>query len=291
MLELISGDHDAYGRLNQLVAEGRLRIACAHEEGFSEDTADIAAVSFPGDISGTGVMLLVKVAERGKFTRAEDITLNGLHGFIGPAPNERLGVVDVLVTGGMVSDRDPSYTGISLLTDLLDDKEIELDCLSLEHTRHTAMTRLSIMEYARATVYDMPLDPVVAELAQDDLFAGATVFLNGGRGVILGSGAYGTATQPSLSCACDCFVMDRKLLLPPAEALPARHTATFLLPLWNSEQSRQLAQRIADLALEHTEEESLILRECERTMAKALGTEMLFPDPGPRPYRTIVSRA
>ncbi len=291
MLERIPEDHDAYGRLNQLAAEGRLRIACAHEEGFSADSADVVAASFPGDISGTGVMLLVKVDERGKFTRARDITLNGLHGFVGPAPNERLGVVDVLVTGGMISDRDPSYTGISLLTDLLADKEIDLDCLSLEQTRHTARTRLSIMEYARATVYDMPLDPVVAELAQDDLFAGATVFLNGGRGVLLGSGAYGTAAQPSLSCACDCFVMDGKLLLPPKEGLPARHTVTFLLPLWDNERSRPLAQRIAGLAREGTEEESRIFLECERIMAKALGAGMRFPDPGPKPYRTIVSRA
>jgi uncharacterized protein (DUF39 family) len=288
MLEMTSNEQDSYRRLNQLAASGKLRIVCAHDGAKpSLGSADVIAASFPGDMSGTGVMLLVKVAERGQFTRAADITLNGLHGFIGPAPNERLGLVDVLVTGGMISDNDSSYTGINLLTDLLNDREIDVVCISQEHGRYEAKTRLSIMEYARATAYDMALDPVIAGIMRDDLFAGATIFLNGGRGVLLGSGAYGTAEKPSMSCACDCFVMDRELIIPATEGGCARHCVTFLFPLWKDVDAERLLERIAELDSKITPEEARIFAACERKMAKAVEEGMLLVDPGPKPYRTV----
>ncbi len=290
MLELKMTEQDSYGRLNKLAASGKLRIACAHDGKLpSVESTDVISVSFPGDMSGTGVMLLVKVAERGLFTRAEDITLNGLHGFIGPAPNERLGVVDVLVTGGMISDNDASYTGINLFADLLNDREIDVKCTSQEHYHFEAKTHLSIMGFARATAYDMAMDTVIAELMQDELFAGATVFLNGGRGVLLGSGSYGTREKPSLSCACDCFIMDKGLFLPPNDSTPARHTVTFLFPLWQDIDSKKLFQRIEELYSGISPDETRILVECEHIMAKAVEQGMLFVDPGPKPYRTIMS--
>ena len=50
---------------------------------------DIVTFGLEGSISGSAMMLLVPVAERGVFTRAEKIWLNRVRGFPGPAPNER----------------------------------------------------------------------------------------------------------------------------------------------------------------------------------------------------------
>lgn len=293
MLAMRSDEDNAYARLNEMARNGSLRVVCAHAAGTAEAAeADALVAAQAGGMESTGVMLLVKVAERGLFTRAERLLLNGISGFVGPAPNERLGLVDVLVTGGMVSGADPAYTGADLFVDLLNDREIALDCLSQEQTRHTAATRLSIMEYARLTVYSMDIDPALARHGQDSLFAGAAVMLNGGRGVILGSGALAARGKPALSCAADCFVMERDLMLPKRGALPARHTLAMLFPLWKDKNAKALLKAAANLAAARGEEDAPVLCASETCMAKAVaGGSLAFADPGPKPYRTIMARA
>ena len=291
MLALKSDAHDAYEKLNEAVRQNRLRVCCAHQltEESARD-ADVLVVAQPGGMESSSVLLLVKVAERGLFTRAEHLSLNGISGFVGPAPNERLGVVDVLVSGGMTSVSDPAYSGANLFEDLLHDREIELDCLSQEHTRHSAVTRLSIMDYARTTLYDLPLDRELARLGEDSLFSGATIMLNGGRGIILGSGALGSKECPSLSCAVDCFVMDKALLLPAGNGLGPRHSLCMAFPLWADADAAAFCQAASRMVGQRSEADRQILATSEDRMAQALTTgELVFVDPGPKPYRTIMS--
>lgn len=291
MLAMKSEAHGAYEKLNEAARQNRLRICSAHQ--LTSETArdaDVLVVAQPGGMESSSVLLLVKVAERGLFTRAEHLSLNGITGFVGPAPNERLGVVDVLVSGGMTSVSNPAYNGASLFEDLLHDREIHLECLSQEHTRHSSVTRLSIMDYARTTIYDLPLDAGLARLAQHSLFAGATIMLNGGRGIILGNGALGNEERPSLSCAVDCFVMDKTLLLPARDGLGPRHSLCVALPLWADGDAPALCQAASRMVSQRNEADRPLLESCEDRMAQALTTgELAFVDPGPKPYRTIMS--
>lgn len=292
MLDIASDECHAYEKLNDRLKNRALRLHCAHgSDTRTPDGADVLLVAQPGSIPGSGTMLLVKVAERGLFTRAEHLSLNGIHGFIGPAPNERLGLVDVLVTGAMTSDTDTAYTGAHFFDDLLHDREISLECVSQERTRHSAVTRLSMMEFARTTIYDMPLDSRLCRMGEGALFPGATIMLNGGRGIILGAGALGSPQKPSVSCAADCFVMDRNLLLPQTETLAPRHVLTLLFPLWKDSKP-ELLKAAEKLARQHALDEREILYNNEKRMADAVADGALtIVDPGPGPYETILTAA
>ncbi|MGE9984732.1 homocysteine biosynthesis protein [Desulfovibrio sp. SGI.169] len=291
MLAMTSDAHGAYEMLNEAARQNKLRVRCAHQ--LTAETVrdiDVLVAAQPGGMESSSVMLLVKVAERGLFTRAEHLSLNGIAGFVGPAPNERLGMVDVLVSGGMTSASDPAYNGATLFEDLLHDREIRLECLSQEHTRHNAVTRLSVMDYARSTIYDLPLNTELANLGKDSLFAGATIMLNGGRGVILGSGALGNKERPSLSCAADCFVMDKALLLPARDGSSPQHSLCMAFPLWTDVDASALCDAASRMARQRNETDRLVLEAAEDRMAQALATgELAFVDPGPKPYRTIMS--
>ena len=103
---------------------GTLDVALAHDLDASGKLPDILVIATQAAASDTGCLFLVPVASRGAFTRAAILGLNDVHGFVGPAPNERLGVIDVLFTSDMTSVSDPSYDGLKLITDALNDKEM-----------------------------------------------------------------------------------------------------------------------------------------------------------------------
>ncbi len=92
--------------INDRIARGDCVVAQLSELGrrqmseVQRETVDIVTMGFASPIRGTGAMLCVLVAGRGVFTRAEEIRLNGVPGVPGPAPNERLGLVDTMVLFG-----------------------------------------------------------------------------------------------------------------------------------------------------------------------------------------------
>lgn len=122
-----------------VLTERELRTA-AGNGGSGMPEADVVVVACRADISGTSAMMVVPVAERGVFTRARKIWLNGVPGFPGPAPNERLGVVDTLVFADQ-QGKDGNYHGADLLADVIGGKEIAVECLSVEgNTYHGSFT-------------------------------------------------------------------------------------------------------------------------------------------------------
>ena len=109
--------------INDKIRDGSVKIFSDNDiqerlvmdSGFDFSDVDIVTMGLEGSISGSAMMLLVPVAERGAFTRAEKIWLNGIRGYPGPAPNERLGVVDSLVFSDQKLDnRSEDYSGAAL---------------------------------------------------------------------------------------------------------------------------------------------------------------------------------
>jgi uncharacterized protein (DUF39 family) len=50
-------------------------------------------------MSGTYALLSFPVAKPGSFRREERIWINGVPGYVGPCPNENLGIIDLMVCG------------------------------------------------------------------------------------------------------------------------------------------------------------------------------------------------
>lgn len=180
---------------------------------------DVAVVAFGAGFRGSAAMLLVPVAGRGVFTRAEKITLNGVPAYPGPAPNERLGVVDALVFADQTLEGQAAGTfpGEKLLLDFLSDMEIQAECRSAEGGLYrNAFTRAQL-EFARFVSYNTFLpdrlqapEDCTAALAM--LRPGSKVLLNRSPGIIVGSGTRSRPGRMSLSLSADMLEMDRRCL-------------------------------------------------------------------------------
>ncbi len=117
---------------------------------FTVGQVDVVTCATRSVMSGTAAMFVVPVSGPGSFTRAEKIWLNGVPGVPGPAPNERLGVVDALIHGTAHSRYDPrEYGGGHLFRDLLEGKEIYAEVESAEGKFFESHFTIHDLEFAR----------------------------------------------------------------------------------------------------------------------------------------------
>lgn len=200
--------------------------------GQGRNDTEIVVLAFTTGISGTAAMLCVPVAERGVFTRASEITLNGVRGHPGPAPNERLGVVDALVFADECARGAARYDGAALFLDLLRGGVVEVECRAVEGTTHRSAVRLDSIEFARLYVYNAAFPPgsAVPDGVLDSLRAGTCIVLNGSRGIVAGTGTRHRPDAPAFSLAADLRDMDAGLMLGSHSGRP-QHTLALALPV------------------------------------------------------------
>jgi uncharacterized protein (DUF39 family) len=207
------------------------------QSGAAAGNADLVAFACPAGISGSAAMLCVPVAGRGVFTRAEEIFINGLRSHPGPAPNERLGVVDAMIFADeQSSNSDARYDGASLFLDLLRGKSVQVECHSVEGTTHHNSFDLKAVEFARFYVYNASLPPGAQKLKvlREMLVSGTRIVLNGSQGIIVGPGTRNRPDSMALSITADMYDMDADLMSSGDErprqvvafALPVRDAAT-----------------------------------------------------------------
>jgi len=186
--------------------------------GYRVEVRDIDAITIGcyADMSGTAAMISVPVTGRGVFTRADKIWLNGVRGYPGPAPNERLGLVESLVFASEQADNERSfYNGAMLYRDLLKRKEIHAECLSLEGNTYETTFSLDEIEFARMYVYNFfferlwPKDEVSLNMNHlKTIRGGSKILVNKAIGVVVGCGTRSTPGNRALSIAADMFGMD-----------------------------------------------------------------------------------
>lgn len=192
------------------------KIGSGHELSLSD--IDVVTVELHSPMSGTAAMFCVPVAGKGIFTRAKNIWLNGIPGFPGPAPNERLGEVDTLVFAGQAArDKQNAYNGAKLFFDIIKREEIHVECLSQERDTYRSTFTLDQIQFARMYVYNCFFDglPVTDENRQPNpnrhfstIGTGSKVLLNKALGIVIGCGSRSSSERPSLSMAADMFDMD-----------------------------------------------------------------------------------
>ena len=209
-------------------------------EGAEVSAADVDVVTTGtcGVMSGTAAILSVPVAEPGTFERAERAWANGVPCMPGPCPNERLGIVDLIVSG--TARAGAGYGGGHLFRDIVEGREIEVVVEAADRTVEARVT-IEDFSYARLfttrtayrnytayvntqptrvkTIFSLegltgPCREVsvsgcgeINPLQNDPLglavSAGTPVLLNGSVGMVTGEGTRSTPERPNLTVIAD----------------------------------------------------------------------------------------
>ncbi len=177
---------------------------------------DVLTTAFCAETSGTAAMIGVPVAERGVFTRAKELWLNGVLGYPGPAPNERLGLVEGLFfSSKMSNNKKDNYSGAELIRDVIRKEEIQVECLSVEGDIYKTTFTLDQADFARMYVYNCFFEKLCSKTkvsSRDShlktIKVGSKILLNKSPGIVIGCGTRSTMENRSLSLAADMFEMD-----------------------------------------------------------------------------------
>ncbi len=235
-------------RINEKIRCGDVRV-CTETELMRETAGaptagapDVVVVTFACGLRGVSCMILVPVAERGVFTRAKSITLDGIPGYPGPAPNERLGVVDTQFFAGQgaAAGLPVAVSGADVLLRVLGNRTIRARCLSIEGGEYERSFRLEELEFARLVAYDTEV-PALKFTGESlpaflkSVSVGAKVFVNGGMGTVIGCGMRNRPEAPSLSFSVDMFAMDPLYLNEAATSASATLTVAIPLPMSSDE--------------------------------------------------------
>lgn len=213
------------------------------EEGNPAREVDVVTCGTCGVMSGTYAVLSVPVAPPGSFLRADSITLNSVPAIPGPCPNERLGLVDVIVYG--TAHGSDSYGGGHLFQDIIADRKIdvtvsaqgkrfetEIQGHDLPHAR-LFTTRSAFKNYTGIinrssdpvhTIFSvLPLagnseqvtvsgcgemNPLENDPTLRHLNAGQSILLNGGQGYVIGQGTRSSQTRPNIAVHGEMKTMD-----------------------------------------------------------------------------------
>lgn len=215
--------------LKQMIREG---------ERVTAESVDVVTCGTCGIMSGTTAILTVPVAPPGSFSRADKISLNGVPCFPGPCPNERLGLVDLVVYGTASADR--RYGGGHLFRDIVEGKDIlvtaEADGNIYEKTvtrddldfARMITTRSAFKNYSAfvnpgetpvSTIFSVTglkggcsevsasgcgeINPLQNWQQPFTIRPGTRVLVNGAEGLVIGNGTRSSREKPNLSVSAE----------------------------------------------------------------------------------------
>jgi putative methanogenesis marker 16 metalloprotein len=110
---------------------------------------DVVTTGTRGLMSGTYAILSFPIAPRGTFERATSATINGVPVIVGPCPNERLGILDLMVLGCSVSESDGHYGAGHLFRDLVERKKLSVELTTNEGAELSSEVTIDDMQVAR----------------------------------------------------------------------------------------------------------------------------------------------
>jgi putative methanogenesis marker 16 metalloprotein len=215
-------------------------------DGLTLEDVDVVTCATRAVMSGTYAVLSFPVASPGSFFRATAVSLNGVPATVGPCPNERLGIVDLVLFGTAESRDDPRYGGGHLFRDLVEGEEVRVEVetdggsdfevdLSLADmpTARLFGTRHAFRNYSafvnpseeriatifHATTFDPRwrgasvsgcgrINPLENDPLMETVGVGTRVLINGAEGFVLGRGTRSSPDRPNLSGYADIHGMD-----------------------------------------------------------------------------------
>lgn len=208
---------------------------------------DVVTTATMGVMSGTMACFNIPITEPGKFSVAKEVYINGVPGYPGPAPNERLGNVDCIIYGTAHSRYDPNYGGGHLFKDMVVRRTFDVEIITDNGAKYTRTLTLDELSFARiygirhafknyhgfvnikqkdraySTIFyfkDMEasdgvsisgcgeLNPLQNDPDLQTTKMGTIVLVNGAIGIITGTGTRSTPQKPNISVSADMFKMN-----------------------------------------------------------------------------------
>ena len=240
--------------INERIARGDAVVMTAQEvcdavlggEDLTLKDVDVVTTATRAIMSGTYAVLSFPIGGPCSFTRAERIWINGVPASVGPCPNERLGIIDMMVFGTSHSKDKPNYGGGHLFRDLVDGSDIQVEVETDEGKSFTKATRLEDIPYARIfstrnafknyvafvnpgnaalpTIFsalDFPpnltcatvsgcgqINPIEKDPNLETIGIGTRVLINGAQGFVIGTGSRSMASRPNLLGLADMHQMN-----------------------------------------------------------------------------------
>jgi putative methanogenesis marker 16 metalloprotein len=219
-----------------LTAEEVSRLVEKKDRSSLEEV-DVVTTATRAVMSGTYAILSFPVAEPGSFQRARNVWLNGISAQVGPCPNEKLGVLDMVIFGTTHSRDRPDYGGGHLFRDLVEGKTIQVEVQTDEGGLLQAEVGLEDMPHARMfgsrhafknysafvnpgsrpvrTIFHArgfephcqgatfsgcgQINPLKCDPLLETIGIGTRILLNGAEGYVLGTGTRSSRDKPNLS--------------------------------------------------------------------------------------------
>jgi len=211
------------------------KIRAGEEIGLED--VDVVTTATRGIMSGTYAVFSFKVSEPDSFIKASEVLLNGVPAVVGPCPNERLGILDLIVLGTAHSISDHRYGGGHLFRDMVEGKSVTVDvttsegkCFSVEiclaeipfarlyATRHAFKNYRAFVnpgkEPIKTIFHAMPfegefremtfcgcgeLNPIENDPKLETIGIGTRVLINGAEGFVTGQGTRSVPDNPNLT--------------------------------------------------------------------------------------------
>ncbi len=215
-------------------------------ETFDLGDIDVVTTATSAVMSGTYAVLSFKVAEPDTFTKARKVWINSVPAQVGPCPNERIGLLDLIVLGTQASITDPGYGAGDLFRDLVLGREVTVKIETDEGETLTAFTTLKQIPHAMlhatrnafknylafvnpgkteiSTIFHSnmmqgnyeemtfcgcgELNPLENDPGLKTIGIGTRVLINGAEGFVTGPGTRSSVDKPNLAGVADMHPMD-----------------------------------------------------------------------------------
>ena len=209
------------------------------------ERVDVVTTATRAVMSGTYAVLSFPVAGPGSFLRAKRVWMNGIAAHVGPCPNEKLGILDLVVFGTARSRDRPDYGGGHLFRDLVERKTAAVEVETDEGRRLEAWVGLDEMPYARlfgsrhafknysafvnpgskpvSTIFHSrgfaphcqeatfsgcgQINPLKNDPLLESIGMGTRILMNGAEGFVTGTGTRSSRERPNLSGFADMHKM------------------------------------------------------------------------------------
>lgn len=207
---------------------------------------DVVTAATCAIMSGTYAVLSFKVTEPDVFVKAAKVWINGVPAQVGPCPNERIGLLDLIVLGTSPSRDRAGYGGGHLFRELVEGNEVTVEIEADDGAFFTASTTIReiplAMLYATRNAFrnyvafvnpgteaidsifhaepfqgDLSqltfcgcgeLNPLEKDPGLKTIGVGTRVLINGSTGYVSGPGTRSTKEKPNLAGFADMHGMD-----------------------------------------------------------------------------------
>jgi putative methanogenesis marker 16 metalloprotein len=120
-----------------------------NNEKMKFEDVDIITTATKGLMSGIMGIFSFRLSPPKTLRKFTEITMNGIHAFSGPCPNEYLGIADLILYGTAQSKTRENYCGGSLFRELVEGKQIDIIAKSSEGEKVERSITLDEMQFAK----------------------------------------------------------------------------------------------------------------------------------------------